>query len=157
MSILVEIEGKSILIEGIYGPNRDDPEFYSDETFKRMSQWNPNHAIYTGDWNISLDPALDTLNYQNVNNPRAKAELIYKMNELGLVDIYRELNPTERKYSWKQWGSNKFARLDFFLVSNSLLPFVQNTDILPSCYSDHCPIILDILSQNSNGERGFGK
>ena len=30
MSILIEFEGKMILIEGIYGPNQDEPQFYSD-------------------------------------------------------------------------------------------------------------------------------
>ena len=99
LSVLIEIEEKTLLIEGIYGPNKDEPQFYSDEVFKRLSEWNPNHVIYAGDWNIVLNPAMDTLNYQTISNPRAKSELLSKMSELGLVDVYREFHPTERKYS----------------------------------------------------------
>ena len=31
LSLLLEIENKRILIQGIYGPNRDDGNFYSNE------------------------------------------------------------------------------------------------------------------------------
>ena len=157
LAILVEIEGKLILIEGIYGPNRDTPEFYSNEAFARLSNWNPDHAIYAGDWNIALDHTKDTMNYQTVNNPRARNELINKISELGLVDIYRELHPTEKKYTWKQWGSHKFSRLDFFLISNSLLPYIQKVDILSKCYSDHCPIVIDIDFSKFQRGKGFWK
>ena len=76
LSVLVEIQEKIVLIEGIYGPNRDEPDFYSDEAFSRLATWNPHHAIYVGDWNIALDPALDTLNYQGIRNPRARVQLL---------------------------------------------------------------------------------
>ena len=33
LAMLVEVEEKRILIEGMYGPNRDAPEFYSNEAF----------------------------------------------------------------------------------------------------------------------------
>ena len=46
LAILVEIEGKNILLEGIYGPNRDSPMFYSVEAFKKLTDWNPSHAIF---------------------------------------------------------------------------------------------------------------
>ena len=157
LSILIEIESKTLLLEGIYGPNRDEPQFYANEAFKKLSDWNPNHAIFVGDFNVALDPSIDTLNYHTVNNPRARAKILEKMSEQGLIDVYRELNPTERKDSWKQWGSHKFGRLDYFLISNSLLPFVQKADILPSCFSDHCPIILDIDFAKFSRGRGFWK
>ena len=111
MSLLIEIESKKILIQGIYGPNQDDPNFYSNECFEKLQAWNPSFAIYAGDWNIALNPVIDTLNYNNFNNQRARRELLNKIAELELIDIYRELKPTERKYSWKQWGTQKFSRL----------------------------------------------
>ena len=157
LAILLEIEGKIILLEGIYGPNRDNPLFYSDEAFKKLSEWNPSHAIFVGDFNIALNPTIDTLNYQSNNNPRARLKLLEKIEEHGLIDIYRELNQTERKYSWKQWGSQKFGRLDYFLISNSLLPFVKKAEILPRCFSDHNPITLDIDFSRFTRGRGFWK
>ena len=43
---------KKILLEGVYGPNSDSPNFYSEEVFKRIQDWNPSYALYSGDWNI---------------------------------------------------------------------------------------------------------
>ena len=79
------------------------------------------------------------------------------MAEYGLVDIFREFHPTDKKYSWKQWGAHKFGRLDYFLVSNYLTPYVQKVDFLPKCYSDHSPILLDLDFSKFSRGRGFWK
>ena len=157
LSVLIELEGKKILVQGVYGPNRDDPNFYSEECFKKLIEWKPNFAVFAGDWNIALNPTMDTLNYNNNNNPRARTELINKISELDLIDIFRDLHPLKKKFSWKQWGSNKFSRLDFFLISNSLLPFIHKVDIMPTCYSDHCPILLEIDFSRFSRGKGFWK
>ena len=157
LGILVEYECKRILLEGIYGPNGDAPTFYENEVFRKIETWDPQYSIFVGDWNLVLDQNVDTLNYQSVNNPLARLEIIKKMAEHNLVDIFREIHPDMKKYSWKQWGSQKFARLDFFLVSNTLLPFVQNTNILPTCFSDHSPVILDVDFSRFSRGKGFWK
>ena len=144
LGLLLEYESKLILLHGIYGPNVDSPGFFESEVFKKIESWNPDFTIFSGDWNIILNKDLDTLNYRSIGNIRAREVLINKINELGLVDIFRELNPTGRKYTWKQWGSHKFGRLDYFLVSSSLLPFISGTKVLAKCFSDHSPIELDI-------------
>ena len=131
--------------------------FFSNEVFRRMSDWDPNYAIYVGDWNIVLDQNMDSVGYQHINNPRARQELLTKINELELIDIFRNLNPTHKKYSWKQWGASKLARLDYFLISNTLLPFVHRTEILPTCYSDHHPIIMEIDFSKFQRGKGFWK
>ena len=100
---------------------------------------------------------MDNKGYQHINNPRARQELLYKINELNLIDVFRVLNPTLKKYSWKQWGTSKFARLDYFLASSSFLPFIQNVEILPTCYSDHNPISIEIDFSRFQRGRGFWK
>ena len=157
LAVLLEYESKRLLIEGIYGPNHDYPEFYENKVFEKIQTWNPDHSIFLGDWNIALDKNMDTLNYQTVSNPNARTELIRKITENHLVDIFRDINPTEKKFTWKQWGSHKFARLDYFLVSNSLLPFIVNAKIHPSCFSDHNPIELEIDFAKFSRGRGFWK
>ena len=157
LGILIEYDAKKILLEGIYGPNTDSPDFFESEVFEKLQDWNPHHAIFTGDWNLILDKNLDTLNYQSIGNPRAQNTLISKINEHKLIDIYRELNPTERKFSWKQWGSHKYGRLDYFLISSSLLPYIKNANISPGSYSDHYPITLDIDFSKFQRGKGFWK
>ena len=122
-----------------------------------MQAWNPEYAIFAGDWNVCLNPDMDTKGYQNLNNPRARLELLKQINDFELQDIFRELNPTLKKFSWKKWDASKYARLDYFLISNSLLPFVRKTEILSACYSDHCPILLEIDFSKFQRGRGFWK
>ena len=75
LALMIELENKQILIQGVYGPNRDEPDFFKNECFKKLNEWNPHYVIFVGDWNIALEPDIDTLNYQNFNNPRARTEL----------------------------------------------------------------------------------
>ena len=157
LGILIEYESKIILLQGIYGPNLDNPNFYDTEVFSKIEEWNPHHTIFAGDWNIILDRNLDTMNYQALGNPRARNVLIDKMNEMNLIDIFREIHPNMRKFTWKQWGSQKYGRLDYFLISNSLIPFVKSASISSSCYSDHSPIILEIDFSKFQRGKGFWK
>ena len=52
------------------------------------------------------------------------------------------------------WGDKK-ARLDFFIISATLLPFVEKTDILPGISSDHSIPILEIDFSKFSRGRGF--
>ena len=99
LSLLLEIETKKVLVQGTYGPSKDNPSFYSEECFKKLEIWDPNFAIFVGDWNIALDYSKDTLNYNGYNNPRVRVELQNKIAEFDLIDIWRELHPTEKKFT----------------------------------------------------------
>jgi exodeoxyribonuclease-3 len=69
----------------------------------------------------------------------------------GLVDVFRRLHPGEPgHYTW--WSSvtrarerNVGWRLDYFLVSEGLVPRVTAAEILPEVTgSDHCPVALEL-------------
>ena len=68
----------------------------------------------------------------------------------GLVDTFRHVRPSEAKYSW--WSQVTAARernigwrLDYFLISRNLLPYVLDADIHPEVLgSDHCPVSLTL-------------
>ena len=157
LGILKEYEEKKILLEGIYGPNEDTPTFFSDLAFKKIEQWEPEFSIFLGDFNVTLNPSLDNKNYVTDNNPQARIALKDKMEEYNLIDIFRELNPDTTKFSWKKHRELKFARLDYFLISTSLLPYIVKADILTTAFSDHSPIVLDIDFSKFVRGRGFWK
>lgn len=64
----------------------------------------------------------------------------------GMVDSFRALHPGVRKYSWWDLKSGARAegrgwRLDYCMVSASLMDRCQASDILESVHgSDHCPV-----------------
>ena len=119
IAIAIMYEGRKILLECLYGPNQDTPEFYNDMVFKKITEWNPDFSIFAGDFNVVLEPSMDTKNYQNVNNPNAMQALKDQIQQYNLVDIWRELYPDKRIYTWQKYNENKQSRLDFFLISSS--------------------------------------
>ena len=94
-------------------------------------------TILAGDWNLALNHEVDTFGYKGEHNINAKKVLIDGMNDLCLVDIFREKHPDMRRFSWRKFGDTKRARLDFHLISAQLVPFVQKSDIQPGLCSDH--------------------
>ena len=66
----------------------------------------------------------------------------------GFVDAYRQLYPERVQYTWWTYRVNARARgvgwrLDYFLVSESLMPRVEDVVIHEEVMgSDHCPVTL---------------
>lgn len=108
-------------------------------------------VIYCGDLNVAHE-AIDLKNPKsNERNPGYSIEERTKMTELlgtGFSDTFRTLYPEQVSYSWWSYRFNARAknigwRIDYFLVSNRLMPQVQDSVILNDVLgSDHCPVKL---------------
>ena len=86
--ISFSMKNKDILLDNVYGPNRDTPAFYEELT-EMVKEYQNHNIIIVGDWNLVLDPQLDSYNYKHINNPKAKESVENMMLELGLTDIWR--------------------------------------------------------------------
>ncbi len=68
----------------------------------------------------------------------------------GLVDIYRQLYPEKVEYTWWTYITNARKRdvgwrLDYFMVSEALVPSVKEVVIHAEVLgSDHCPVTMSI-------------
>jgi exodeoxyribonuclease-3 len=75
-------------------------------------------------------------------------EALGRWLEQGFVDVYRYLHPQAQDYTWWTYRFDARARdigwrIDYFLVSEELMPQVQTARILSDVAgSDHCPIEL---------------
>jgi exodeoxyribonuclease III len=107
--------------------------------------------ILCGDFNTSHRP-IDLRNpKQNEKNTGFLPEerlWIDRYLEHGFVDIYRLLYPERVQYTWWTFISNARVRnvgwrLDYFLISSSLVDQVQDAIIHDEILgSDHCPVSL---------------
>ena len=75
------------------------------------------------------------------------------MEELGLQDIYRKLHPNTKSFTYETKNLKLKARIDFFLVSNSIVSEVEMAEIRSSIAPDHKAIFLGIEVRSSL-ERG---
>ena len=138
-----EYDSKMLSIISVYGPNNDSPHFF-EQLFDYAGNSNTEYSIIGGDYNVTLNHELDNLNYVNERNNNARRKINEIMESNDLIDAFRFLNGNLKEYTWTQWGNRKYARLDYFLTSGSLGPFLSNHFLLPAIKSDHKPVVLCI-------------
>lgn len=110
-------------------------------------------VIYTGDLNVAheeIDIKNPDTNHFNAGFSDEERAKFTELLASGLKDTFRELYPEEVKYSWWSYRFNareKNAgwRIDYFVVSNSLMDKVEDSLIYDDIYgSDHCPVCLKV-------------
>ena len=111
-------------------------------------------VILGGDFNTAHSPI-------DLANPKANSkmtgflpserEMIDRYLSHGLKDVFRDRHPGEvGHYSW--WSNrpgvrerNIGWRIDYFLVSEALTPYVKDCYLLPEVHgSDHCPVVIEL-------------
>lgn len=123
-----------------------------DEAFKNYLADLQKHKpiLVTGDFNVAhaaIDLKNDKPNYNKTSGYTQKEiDGLDGILSIGLKDSFRELHPEEVKYSF--WStrfnaraSNAGWRIDYFLVSDALMPKVTDAFIDNDTFgSDHCPV-----------------
>ena len=70
--------------------------------------------IIGGDWNVAMNPKIDTNHPSNVYRARSRKKILDFMDSYDLVDVYRTLHSNTRN---TVGGVLMRSRLDFFLIS----------------------------------------
>ena len=94
----ITISNKRLSLINIYGPNKDDPAFY-ENLFKNIGDIGNDQYIICGDFNLILNPNIDCFSYKHLNNPKARNTIINMIQENNLIDTFRELLPTLKRYT----------------------------------------------------------
>ena len=158
---VITLEFEEFYFVGAYVPNAQDGlkridyrmEFEDDMRAYLSALDLKKPVVYCGDLNVAH-------NEIDLKNPKANigcAGFSYeergKLGELldaGFADSFRRLHPEQVKYSWWSYRfrareKNAGWRIDYFLVSERLLPKVSAAEIHNDVYgSDHCPVSLEL-------------
>ena len=158
--ILIDIEllHKRLTLANIYGPSAGDNPAFFENVNRLIDRIGNDIVIQAGDWNCTLNPAIDTVNYINrAARPRTRATILSHMSDHDLVDVFREIYPHKRAYTWRKFNSNKRGRLDYFLVSKDLMGDVKGMHINPGYRSDHSLVTLLLRKKEFKKDRPFWK
>ena len=156
------VEYQDFCLINVYVPN-------SGQKLERLNyrkKWDKDFLIYlkniekqkpliiVGDFNVAHHP-IDLKNYKSNYNKTAgytqiEIDGMENLLKSGFIDIFRNLHPNKVAYTY--WSYRFKARerdtgwrIDYFLVSKSLIEKVKTVEILSNFYgSDHCPISLEI-------------
>lgn len=113
-----------------------------------------NDIIIIGDFN-SIDKEIDSYDYKKHINKIAGVTDVeindfHKILSIGLKNIFRELYPTKKQYSyftyrWPSRNKNKGLLIDFVLTTPNLLKKINKIKYLSNIYgSDHLPLLLEL-------------
>ena len=114
LNIVIENQFTICLIN-LYGPNNDSPDFFNNIR-STTEKFSADFNIICGDWNLIQCTDLDTFNYNHINNPKSRDEVLKLKNDINLVDPWRIYNENTKTYTWHRKNPIKMARLDFYLL-----------------------------------------
>lgn len=165
-----DTEGRTIIAEyddfvvlGAYFPNggRDLSRVPYKMAYKKAfldycnnCRTNGKSVIFCGDVNtahMEIDLARPKDNVKTTGFLPEERAWMDELVAANYIDTYRHLNPDRAEaYSW--WSNRSGARernigwrIDYFFVSDDLLPRIAGADIHPDVLgSDHCPVSLII-------------
>ncbi|WP_271711662.1 exodeoxyribonuclease III [Marinigracilibium pacificum] len=111
-------------------------------------------VVVCGDFNVAhqpIDIARPKSNYnKTAGYTQQEIDGMTAFIESGLVDTFRYYNPETVAYSWWSYRAgarekNIGWRIDYFLVSESLIGDIKDTGIHPDYFeSDHCPVSIKL-------------
>lgn len=101
--------------------------------------------VLGGDFNITLDPRLDTSTVKSPLSFKAIKYVKQLFRSLHLVDSWRVLQEENRDYSYYSKTHNVYSQLDLILVDQYYLNYVRSATIESITISDHAPITLTFL------------
>jgi exodeoxyribonuclease-3 len=158
---MITLELEDFFLVNVYTPNsqreltRLDYRQQWDKDFlaylKRLERQKP--VVFCGDLNVAhteIDLANPKSNEGTHGFTKEERAGFDALVAAGFVDTFRLFTPGGGHYTWWAPFANARARnvgwrIDYFLVSKSLVPRVKAAQILPQVMgSDHCPVLLEL-------------
>ena len=153
----VEIDGIRVTLGSIYGPNEDNPEFYT-EAIQQIESIPNDNRIIDGDYNLVLDLEKDKKGGRRTTNKKSQILINNWMEETDLIDICRFQHTDSRVFTWHRKRPYPiFCRLDFFLVSYGITENIETSNISPGYKSDHSLISINFFPIMCERGKGFWK
>ncbi len=156
---VLTLELPDFYLVNVYTPNSQDGlrrleyRMQWDEAFRNYvcALASRKGVVICGDMNVAheeIDLKNPATNHFNAGFSDQERAGMTALLSAGFRDTWRDAHPGEVKYSW--WSYRMAARernagwrIDYFLVSDPLVPQILSTDIHNEIYgSDHCPVEL---------------
>ena len=134
------IQEQDITIINIYAPNTGALQ-YVRQMLRSMKGEINNNTIIVGDFNTPLTP-MDRSVKQKIS--KKTQTLNDKMDQLGLIDIYRTFHPKTMNFTFFSSAHRTFSRIDHIPGHKSSLDKFKKIEIISSIFSDHNAVRLDV-------------
>lgn len=156
------IDGIPLTLASVYAPNVDQLPFLTD-TLLKLNMFKSGEVILGGDLNHVSDLAADkhavipskSHRHRGIYRPKrlsAPTKLPDLLNSFGLVDVWRTLYPSSRQFTYFSPVHHTYTRIDFILVSHSMIGTVFSADVGLRSLSDHAWVSCLLSRKISDGK-----
>lgn len=111
------VEGSLVILLNVYAPPGSDRSFYK-HIFDLMATNSQGITICGGDFNVRLNPRLDSSGSGSIQSKSISMKINMVMKELGIMDVWRDCNPSNRTYTHFSSPRSVYYRIYYlFIVS----------------------------------------
>ena len=139
------IQGEDITIINIYAPNLASQ--YVRQMLISMKREINSNTITVGDFNTPLTP-MNRSTKQNISTEARP--LNDTMEQLDLINIYRTFYPKTINFTFFSSAHGTFSKIHYILSHKCSLDKFKKIEIIPSIFSDHNAIRLDVNYRGKN-------
>lgn len=143
LSYQFTIGGHSLDIGSLYAPN-EGQETFLHEALTEATATTARMLLLGVDLYLVFDNNLDRSAQRSGQVGALSSAGRARLAELGLLDIWRELHPQDREYTFCSSSHKAYARLDYMLGSLELRHITSAVDILVSSLCDHAPVMITL-------------
>ena len=152
LELNLDVGNERLIVGSLYGTNQNEEGFFNTvEQF--LNQLNGPPIILGGDLNATWDNQnvndnLDVHSMQNIPSIFRTNKIRSLCNIFNLVDPFRALYPNKKDFTYVPSVVNNHnrSRIDFFMITVTLIPYVKNCSIsvgLLTTHFDHKCIFLN--------------
>jgi exonuclease III len=152
ITLIISVNDIRIKLISIYGPNTNNDMNFFRYLRNFLNTDSALPTIFGGYWNltVSTDDSLYNIDILNMAAPPSihRSRLLHTICcDFHMSDPFRILHPDAKDFTYTpRTGNNNRSRLDFFLISNNIIPSVISCKINPNLITklfDHKSIILN--------------
>ena len=155
MAIEIQFNNQKFSLGNIYAPNEDKPEFFL-ENLDNLFNYGEN-LIMVGDFNTVINTQLDRKG-STYNNNKLSNIIKECMENLNLVDVWRDRNPRVHRFSYCR-GKPRISssRIDYALVSKGCDNYCSTVMYLPAPSTDHSTFFIAFNMEEVKRGSGYWK
>ena len=97
---------------------------------------------------------MDYCNYNFLNNPFPRDRVEDMILNLDLTDVWRDLNAGCKRSTWRRPAPlQQKSPINVFLISESMVPYVEQTDSQYGYRLDHSTTVLEFCKRKKEKEK----
>lgn len=137
-----KIDQQEVTLLNVYAPQDGDRVFYK-KIFDLIAFQSAGVLICAGDFNMILNPCLDTTNSKR-KLTTSERWIKKRIGDLGLIDVWRHFHDLDKQFTFYSSRHKAYSRIDYIFMHCFEIHRLKECEISPRVLSDHSSVYLKL-------------